>query len=212
MRDETIYSQIQVSVDPYRTAGDPSSGLLYGISDEPFGTPGQGDNHLMAFSFRLPLTDNKDNQLPIYKPEGYDISHYELYRRYAQAGGTFYKPIVRIPGSNTDIVGCESPLHLDLVGMNDGWADGSYQKRQEILKRATLFTKGLLYFYTTDKSLSVSFLLLLVAAAQCLRPDSRRSVRNGNVLVTLLTSSLTTITFPVCCTSVMLVGWSLTTS
>jgi hypothetical protein len=161
VRDETIYGQIEVSIDPYLTPGDPSSGLLYGISSEPFGKPGMGDDHLMAFSFRLPLTDNQENHLPIYKPEGYDASHYELYRRHALAGGRLYTPIVRIPGKKTDIVGCEAPLHLDLIGMNDGWADGTAEKRMEILERAALFTKGLLYFYTSDESLPVSFILHL---------------------------------------------------
>ncbi|KIX09303.1 uncharacterized protein Z518_00382 [Rhinocladiella mackenziei CBS 650.93] len=126
VRHETIYSQIQVPVDPYRTPGDPSSGLLYGISDEPFGTPRQGDNHLMAFSFQLPLTDNKDNQLPIYKPEGYDPSHYELYRRHAQAGGRLSTPIVRIPGRKADVDGCESPLHLDLLSFHEEWQRFGY--------------------------------------------------------------------------------------
>ena len=123
----------------------------------------------MAFSFRLPLTDDKYNQIPIYKPEGYDPTLYELYRRHAQAGGRLYTPIVRIPGRKTDIVGCESPVHLDLVGMNDSWVDGSVEKRRELLARATLFTKGLLYFYTTDESLpvSLSWVLLDRPAAYC---------------------------------------------
>lgn len=212
VRHETIYSQIEASIDPYRTPGDPLSGLLHGISDEPFGTPGQGDDHLMAFSFRLPLTDNKDNQLPIYKPEGYDPSHYELYRRHAQAGGRLYKPIVRIPGSKTDIVGCESPLHLDLVGMSDGWANGSVEKRREILDRATLFSKGLLYFYITDESLPVSFRSVLIDWPSSLLFISFHSATNGNASATPSTSSLTTTTSRACCTSAMRAEWSLTTS
>ena len=166
----------------------------------------------MAFSFRIPLTDNKDNQLQIYRPEGYDPSHYELYRRHAQAGGKLYKPIMRIPGRKTDIIGCESPLHLDLVGMNDGWADGSMAKRREILERATLFSKSLLYFYTTDESLPVSFLLVLIDRLKCLLLVSFHSARNGDASATPLTSSPTTTTSRACCISATPAEWFLTTS
>lgn len=155
VRGETNYMQIDVDFDPYVVPGEPSSGLLYGISAEEYGLAGRGDKHLAAFSFRIPVTDNRDNQLPIYEPEGYNPAHYELHRRYLRAGGKLYTPNIRVPGRKTDIIGCETPLHTDLVGMNDGWANGSRKQRQQILKEATVFTKGLLYFYTSDESVPV---------------------------------------------------------
>ncbi|KEF56325.1 uncharacterized protein A1O9_07906 [Exophiala aquamarina CBS 119918] len=123
------------------------------ISTEAFGTPWNGDKHFAAFSYRLPLTDNIANQLPIYKPEGYDPTHYELDRRKYKAGGTLNTPKVRLPGGKTDLLGSEAPLATDLLGMNDDWALGSQVARQEILKDTATFTKGLLYFFTSDESL-----------------------------------------------------------
>ncbi|RSM08147.1 hypothetical protein CEP52_004873 [Fusarium oligoseptatum] len=151
-RGETLYRQIDVDVDPYVKLGDPSSGLLYGISDEPFGNPGDGDLHLQSYSYRLPLTDDPDNLVPFSKPEGYDPAHYELHRRYLAAGGEFYMPPKRLPGGKTDLIGSEGALSTDLLGMNDEWPVASRRDREAILKDTARFTKGLLWFIATDPS------------------------------------------------------------
>lgn len=155
VRHETIYCQIDVQVDHYNKPGDPSSGLLYGISDEPFGKPGDGDLHLQSYSYRLPVTDDPDNRVPFTKPDGYDPSHYELHRRYFAAGGEFYMPRKRLPGEKTDLIGSEGALSTDLLGMNDEWPVASRKRRKEILDETARFTKGLLWFISTDPAVSV---------------------------------------------------------
>ncbi|KAJ3465060.1 hypothetical protein MRS44_005718 [Fusarium solani] len=150
VRGETLYRQIDVDVDPYVKPKDPSSGLLYGISDEPFGKPGDGDLHLQSYSYRLPLTDDPDNRVPFSKPEGYDPAHYELHRRYFAAGGQFYMPNKRLPGGKTDLIGSEGALSTDLLGMNDEWPIACGKDRETILKDTARFTKGLLWFISTD--------------------------------------------------------------
>lgn len=156
VRENTTYTQLNVPIDPYKVPGDSSSGLIYGISTEPFGKAGTGDKHLAAFSYRLPLTDRKENQLPIYKPEGYDPAYYELHRRYIKSGGTLYTPKKKLPGDKTDLIGSEAPLATDLLGMNDEWATGTPADRQRILDETALFTKGLVYFFANDECLPVS--------------------------------------------------------
>lgn len=156
IRDETLYRQIDVDVDPYAKPGDPSSGLLYGISDEPFGKAGDGDLHLQAYSYRLPVTDDPKNRVTFTEPEGYNPAHYELHRRYLAAGGEFYMPRKRLPGDKTDLIGSEGALSTDLLGMNDGWPVESYAGRGEILKDTARFTKGLLWFISTDPAVPVS--------------------------------------------------------
>ncbi|KAI4602588.1 hypothetical protein KJ359_007804 [Pestalotiopsis sp. 9143b] len=157
VRDTTTYTQIKVPIDPYNSPGDSASGLIYGISPEPFGKAGDGDEHLAAFSYRVPLTDRSENRLPLYKPEGYDPTHYELHRRYIKAGGTLYTPRKRLPGAKTDLIGSEAPLATDLLGMNDKWATGTHDERQKILDDTALFTKGLLYFFANDDCLPAEF-------------------------------------------------------
>lgn len=155
IRAETPYRQIDRDIDPYVRPGDPSSGLLYGISDEPFGTPGDGDLHLQSYSYRLPLTDEPKNRVPFSQPDGYDPAHYELHRRYFAAGGEFYMPRKRLPAGKTDLIGSEGALSTDLLGMNDKWPVTSRQGRAEILKRTATFTKGLMWFISTDPSVPV---------------------------------------------------------
>lgn len=157
VRAETTYRQIDVPVDPYVNPNDSSSGLLYGISDEPFGTPGDGDLHLQAFSYRVPLTDDPENLVPFTKPDGYDPAHFELHRRFAKAGGEFYTPSKRLPGGKTDLIGSEGALATDLLGMNDGWPVADYQGRKKILEDTKRFTKGFIWFLATDEAVPVSW-------------------------------------------------------
>jgi hypothetical protein len=159
VRDDTRYTQFDVPVDPYRVPGDSSSGLLYGISPEPFGEPGSGDQHLQAYSYRLPLTDVESNKLTLQKPERYDKTHYELHRRYIQAGGKLYSPRFRgIPNRKTDLIGSEGVLATDLLGMNDDWPTASRARRQEILEETTRFTQGLIWFFANDEAVPVGHL------------------------------------------------------
>jgi hypothetical protein len=84
------FQQFQVRVDPYRTPGDPMNGLIPTIQDEALGTPGAGDDNIQAFCFRLCLTGIPANRLPIEKPKDFDRSRYEIYFRYARAGGRLW--------------------------------------------------------------------------------------------------------------------------
>ncbi|KAL3484023.1 FAD dependent oxidoreductase-domain-containing protein [Aspergillus germanicus] len=157
VRADTRYTQFDVPVDPYRTPGDASSGLLYGISPEPFGNPGDGDAHLQAYSYRLPLTDVEGNKAPLVKPERYDASHYELHRRYIQAGGKLYTPRLRgVPNRKTDLIGSEAVLATDLLGMNDDWPTASRERRREILEETKTFTMGLFWFFANDEAVPPS--------------------------------------------------------
>ena len=45
--------QFRFDVDPYRTPGDPKSGLLPGISADPPAKPGTGDKKIQAYNFRM---------------------------------------------------------------------------------------------------------------------------------------------------------------
>jgi hypothetical protein len=80
----SIYHQMPDGVDPYVKPGDKSSGLLYGIQPDSMENRGSGDGHVQAYNFRITLTDNPANKIPITKPENYNPSHYELLIRMKQ--------------------------------------------------------------------------------------------------------------------------------
>ena len=147
--------QFPDGIDPYLIAGNPASGLLWGISAESLSPRGSGDRKIQAYNFRLCLTDSLPNQTAITKPEGYDSRWYELLLRYIQ----IKKPkqledgilnINLMPGRKTDINN-NGPFSTDMIGMNDGYAEGNLQIRNEIIRSHTLYTKGLLYFLGHDE-------------------------------------------------------------
>ncbi len=99
IREKTTHAQFTVKVDPYKTPGDPASGVIRTIQDEPLGTPGDGDHRLQAYCFRMCLTKNPANRIPFAKPANYDEENYEIYKRYVKAGGKLWKPGGSIPNA-----------------------------------------------------------------------------------------------------------------
>ncbi|MFN8240790.1 MAG: FAD-dependent oxidoreductase [Bacteroidales bacterium] len=140
-------------VDPYKVPGKPESGLLPRISSEMPGENGSGDKKLQAYCYRLCLTKNKDNFVPITKPEGYDSTQYELLVRLADSRwDEFFAKYDAIPNMKTD-VNNHGPFSYDNIGMNWDYPEASYERRREILKEHIIYQKGLLYFMRTDKRL-----------------------------------------------------------
>jgi hypothetical protein len=140
-------------VSPYKIPGDPSSGLLPRISSEIPGENGTGDNKIQAYCFRLCLTQNPDNKVPIARPEGYDSTQYELLVRVADTQwNEFFGKYDPIPNRKTD-VNNHGPFSYDNIGMNWDYPEAYYERRKEIINEHILYQKGLLYFMATDQRL-----------------------------------------------------------
>ncbi|GAB3958440.1 hypothetical protein GCM10028805_52770 [Spirosoma harenae] len=146
----TDHAQFLVKVDPYRVMGDPTSGLIPTIQDEPLGTPGDGDKHLQAYCFRMCLTKNPANQIPFQKPDTYRRDEYEIYLRYLKAGGKLYTPRADIPNGKTDL-GAWHDLSHNLYGLNMAYPGGNYTTRLAVLTQHRQFTQGLFYFLANDE-------------------------------------------------------------
>lgn len=148
------YHQFPDGVDPYRVAGDPSSGLLWGISADSLQPPGTGDKKIQAYNFRICLTDSAANRIPITRPPRYDASRYELLLRViaAQPGKRSlnnYFIWSKMPNRKTD-VNNRGAFSTDMIGMNYGWPEGDYETRQRIFREHLDYTRGLLYFWGHD--------------------------------------------------------------
>lgn len=137
-------------VDPYVVPGDPSSGLLFGVSDDVPGPNGTGDNRIQAYNYRLCMTRVPENRIPFYPPADYDPARYELLARYYQAGWdeTFYK-FDAIPNAKTD-TNNHGAFSSDFIGMNYDYPEASYERRREILAAHRSYQMGLYYFIATD--------------------------------------------------------------
>ncbi|UZR98322.1 FAD-dependent oxidoreductase [Chondrinema litorale] len=146
--------QFPDGVDPYKTPGDPSSGLIWGVSDNSLLPNGTGDSKVQAYNYRICLTKDPENSIPITKPEGYDASKYELLLRLMAAQPdrqTLYNYFIwsGMPNSKTDINN-RGGFSTDMIGMNYDYPEASYEERAEIVKAHDSYTKGLLYFVGND--------------------------------------------------------------
>lgn len=146
--------QFPDGVDPYCVKGKPSSGLLWGISNESMGTHGEADNHIQAYNFRITLTDDPNDIIPITCPNNYDPSKYELMLRLNDVKP--WKSLNDIfiwshmPNHKTDINN-RNGFSTDMIGANYDYPDGSYEMRERIFNEHLDYTKGMLYFVGHDK-------------------------------------------------------------
>ena len=142
--------QFPDGVSPYKIPGDPSSGLLWGISNDKPVPQGTGDKRIQAYNFRMCLTDSAENRIPITRPRDYDPAKYELLVRLFEAQPNMrkindYFIWSHMPNRKTD-VNNRGGFSTDMIGMNYGWTEGSYAQRKKIFDAHVSYTKGLLYF------------------------------------------------------------------
>lgn len=146
--------QFDVDVDPYVIPGKKSSGLLWGVSKKPVLPSGSGDNKVQAYNFRICLTNDKDNMVPITKPENYDPSKYELLIRVKekQPWENLTDAFIwsKMPNNKTDINN-RGAFSTDMIGENWDYPEATYEERERIVKKHEDYTKGLLYFVGHDE-------------------------------------------------------------
>jgi hypothetical protein len=144
--------QFAYDIDPYVVAGDPASGLLPRISEEPPGEKGTGDNKIQAYCFRMCLSNHPDNRLPFPKPANYDPSEYALLARiYAAGWDETFQKYDAIPNRKTD-TNNHGPFSTDNIGMSYDYPEASYERRREIIREHEDYQKGLMYFLANDPS------------------------------------------------------------
>jgi hypothetical protein len=145
--------QFPDNIDPYNIPGHPESGLLWGISPDSLQPIGTGDTKIQTYNFRLCLTNEPANRIPITRPDRYDSTHYELLLRYITAHPVknldAIMKVDEMPNHKTDINN-NGPFSTDMIGMNYAYPDGDYATREQIIKNHEDYTKGLLYFIGHD--------------------------------------------------------------
>jgi len=143
------YRQFEIKVDPYQEPGNPSSGLIATIQEGEPGEYGAPDHHIQGFCFRLVLTKDPANVIPIDKPSNYDPDDYEIYRRYLKAGGKLFYPRANRPNGKTDL-GSWHDLSANLYGENWEYPAGDYDTKEKVVKHHEDFTRGLIWFLQND--------------------------------------------------------------
>ncbi|MCX5682431.1 MAG: FAD-dependent oxidoreductase, partial [Planctomycetota bacterium] len=146
-------------VDPYRTPGVPSSGLLPGINASLPPADGTADNHIQSYNFRLTVT-KAANRIAWTAPAGYDAANYELLRRYIAAEGitSVAGKLLKIDATRNGKydINNQGPVSTDFIGMNYAYPDGNYATRDQVLQAQRNYQQGLIYFLANDPGLPAS--------------------------------------------------------
>lgn len=150
----SIHHQFPDGIDPYVIEGDPNSGYCWGISDNQLGNTGSGDKLIQAYNFRLCLTDDPQNKRPFERPKNYNPEMYELLARAINKMGTNINKYLSIPLGMPERkydTNNRGPLSTDMIGMNYDYPEADYDTRKKIWDAHVEYTKGLLYFLSSDK-------------------------------------------------------------
>jgi hypothetical protein len=152
--------QFEHPVSPYVTEGDPSSGLLPGISPDPPAPPGTGDRKVQAYNFRMTLTRDPAQRLPYPKPEGYDPREYALLARYLRKTTAFlfgkYDALTSRRADGLVVEGTKfdknnhGAISTDYIGQSWAWPEADYPTRERIFRRHVVYQQGLMWFLTND--------------------------------------------------------------
>jgi hypothetical protein len=155
-----------VYVDPYRVPGNPDSGTVPYVEPRPavFPTVGAGDDRVMAYTYRLCVTDDPSNRIPFEAPPGYDPANFEASARVAAAlaargidlAQRMFNPAVTVASANRayykyDLNG-GSTFSIDMTApdMNQAYVEGDEATRERVRAAYRSYIQGLLYFWQTD--------------------------------------------------------------
>lgn len=116
--------------------------------------PALGDDNVMTYSFRLCLTEEKANQVPIPCPKNYDPARFEIVRRALKAGerrvgfDLYPLPGAKLDGNNS--IGGQ--FSIGWVGGGTGWHSANQAERQAIWEAHKQYTLEFYHFLTNDPS------------------------------------------------------------
>ena len=143
--------QLRVAV----VANDAGGKLLpYVLPQEKLEDTGAGGKKFQSYCFRICVTRNPANRLPLPRPEGYDAAKYGLVRAYLEALGDSaqlrdFLGISVLPNDKTDI-NSGGAVSTNLPGRSWEYPEASYERRQEIWNEHLTWAQGLLYYLAND--------------------------------------------------------------
>jgi hypothetical protein len=150
--------KFEVAVDPYLKRGDPKSGLLpYLLHDEPHGTIGSADKRIQSYNFRVCLTDDPVNMIPLKAPSGYRAANFEFLARWIearQAAGeklTLRSFLKYDPLQNRKYdFNNRWPISTDYIGGAHEYPEANAAKREQIARAHEEYQRGFFHFLATD--------------------------------------------------------------
>lgn len=133
---------------------DDEGKLLPLVTTDDAGADEQGDRNVMTYSFRLCLTEDPDNRVPMPEPASYDPARFEVVRRALQAGVRVGFDLYPLPGGKLDgnnSIGGQ--FSLGLVGGGNDWHSADAAERKKIWEAYKQYTLEFYHFLTTDPTM-----------------------------------------------------------
>ncbi len=147
------YPKPGMAIDGFDAAGNPLP-LVTATARE---DETAGDTNVMTYSFRLCLTRDPRNKVPMIEPDQYDPARFEIIRRYLKAGGNpnligfdpYPLPGGKFDGNNS----INRQFSLGLVGGGVGWHEADEEGRQKIWEAHKQYTLEFIHFLTHDPAI-----------------------------------------------------------
>lgn len=158
--DRYAHHRFDVPVSAYGANGK----LLPNIYPGPRGAIGAADKKVQAYNFRLCLTRDASNRVPMPKPSGYDPHDYAVLARLIAAmekkGGpapiiTDFMIVSPLPNGKTDINN-KGAFSTDYIGKSWDYPTAVYRRREQIWREHADYTAGFFYFLANDSSVPAS--------------------------------------------------------
>lgn len=143
-------------LDPYVVKGDPKSGLLPWVQEGTPGTPGDSAPGIQAYCYRLCLTTNPANSIPITPPKDYNANRYEIVVRFIEAclaigdemDLRWFSKHDPLPNDKWDFN--TATFGGNLPGASHAWPKATYAQRAKIAQEHEDYHRGLLHFLASD--------------------------------------------------------------
>ena len=123
---------------------------------EPAASP--KDWHVQCYNFRVTLSNDPENSIPIPKPKNYNSDTYQLLVDGMKDGSIsdlediIKGPSRQIPNNKADFNDRKgSKMSIKICNETDVWPEGSNEVRQQIWEEAKQHTLGVLYFLQNDE-------------------------------------------------------------
>ncbi len=141
------YPKPRMNISGFDDAGN----LLPLVTTGNAGLDEEGDKNIMTYSFRLCLTNDPTNLVPIPKPTNYDPARFELARRALQVNARVTFDLYPLPGKKLDgnnSIGGQ--ISFGLIGGGNDWHSVDEAGRQRIWEDHQQYTLEFLHFLRTD--------------------------------------------------------------
>ena len=142
------YPKKRMSINGFDDRGK----ILPLVTTDDAGPKEAGDKKIMTYSFRLCLTNDIKNKVPMPEPDQYDSDRFEIIRRHIKSGGkSFGFDLYPLPGGKFDgnnSIGRQ--FSIGLVGGGNSWHEADEVKRKRIWETHKQYTLEFFHFLTND--------------------------------------------------------------